>query len=504
MGAHSERPPTAKAEGGLSERVKLVRKGAAPSRHVYDVIVVGGQLSGILSTAMFAKRGLQVLHVPHDGLAEPYTHGEHKLPHAPFFLPPLKAVPAFDEVLQELGITTTIARALQLVPLQLLEQDRWFELSHDEKRRGPELARAFGSSAEEFDELMRKAQAAGDASDSFFQSHPDLPPEGFFARWKFKRHLNRFPGLGLDTPLGNDALVRKLMNFVSSTENASTLTRARTLGRALAGPAIFQGGREGLWQVIAERARDLGADVLAGDEAVERLVLEGSTTGVRLTKNDTTYRAGFVVAATDLDVLTRLMPEKQRKASAKLLPTVAATKALLTLNLVVPEKSLPRGLGTLALLDAPSIDGGAMLLQVGPSSKPEDRVLTVAVTAPIGLRAGGEPAIRALIAQVHQALARVMPFTKPHVTLESTPWIDAAHVVAGRAEVAPLFQLSPEAWLGAAGLTTNSPWKRVLMAGRQILPGLGFEGEVLAAQRAVKLVETSLKKNDPLKKGKPA
>ena len=77
-------------------------------------------------------------------------------------------------------------------------------------------------------------------------------------------------------------------------------------------------------------------------------------------------------------------------------------------------------------------------------------------------------------------------------------------MVAGRAEVAPLFQLPPDAWLGAAGLTTNSPWKRVLLAGRQVLPGLGFEGEVLAAQRAVKMVETSLKKNDPLKTRKPA
>ena len=53
-------------------------------------------------------------------------------------------------------------------------------------------------------------------------------------------------------------------------------------------------------------------------------------------------------------------------------------------------------------------------------------------------------------------------------------------------------------------LTTRSPWKHVVLAGRQVLPGLGFEGEVLAAQRAVKLVESSLKKNDPLKTRKPA
>ncbi|MDP1824667.1 MAG: desaturase [Archangium sp.] len=482
----------------------LVRKGTAPGRHVYDVIVVGGQLGGVLATALFARRGLQVLHVPHDGLSEPYTHGDAKLPFAPFFLPPLKAVAAFDETLHELGLTTAVARALHAVPLQLLEQDRWFELSHDEKRRGPELARVFGADAEGFDELMRKAQAAGDASDSFFQAHPDLPPEGLFGRWKFKRQLARFPGLGLDTPLPSDALVRKLATFIGSVENPGTLSRARTLGRALAGPAIFQGGREGLWQVIADRARELGADVLASDEAVERLVLEGGTTGVRLTKNDTIYRAGFVVAATDLDVLTRLVPEKLRKAAAKVLPTVAAQKALLTLNLVLPERALPRGLGALALVDAPGLEGGALLLQVGPATKPDDRVMTVQVIAPLALRSGGEPAIRALISQVHAALARVMPFTRPHLTLESTPWIDAVHVVAGRAEVAPLFQLPPRAWLGAAGLTTSSPWKHVLLAGRQVLPGLGFEGEVLAAQRAVKMVESSLKKNDPLKTRKPA
>lgn len=477
----------------------VVHKGTAPSRHVYDVIVVGGQLGGIIATALFARRGLQVLHVPHDGLSEPYAHGGVKLPHAPFFIPPIKSVPAFDEALHELGLGTTVARATHLVPLQLLEQERWFELSHDEKRRGPELARAFGADAETFDELMRKAQAAGDASDSFFHTRPELPPEGCFGRWKFKRQLPRFPGLELDTPLPSEALVRKLTPFVTSLESPGSLSRARALGRTLSGPAIFTGGREGLWQVFAERARELGADVLASDEAVERLVLEGGTTGVRLTKTDTIYRGAFVVAATDLDVLTRLVPEKLRKAAAKVLPTVPAQQALLTLNLVLPERSLPRGLGTLALVDAPSLDGGALLLQIGPAAQADQRVMTVCVPAPLGLRAGGEPAIRALIAQVHAALARVMPFTRAHVTLESTPWIDAVHVVAGRAEVAPLFQLPPGAWLGAAGLTTSSPWKRVLLAGRQVLPGLGFEGEVLAAQRAVKVVEARLKKNDPLK-----
>lgn len=478
----------------------VVRRGTAPGRHVYDVIVIGGQLGGILTTAMFAKRGLQVLHVPHDGLGEPWSHGDVKYPHAPFLIPPIKAMPSFDEALTEIGLSSTVSRAMQLVPLQLLEQDRWFELSHDEKRRGPELARAFGADAEAFDELVRKAQASADASDSFFAAKLDFPPEGFFGKWKFKRQLSKFPGLELDTPLPTDSLLRKLLPFIANVENAGPLTRARVLGRTLAGPAVFQGGREGLWLQLAERARELGADVLAPDEAVERVVLDGSTVGLRLTRQDTVYRAGYLVAAMDLEVLTRLMPEKERKAATKRAGELVAQKACVTFHSVLPEKALPRGLGALALVDAPTLEGQVVLLQVGPGPTAEQRIMSATVIAPLGLRAGGEPAISALGSQVHAALARVMPFTKPHFTAQANAWVDAPHVVDGRAEVQPLFQLSADAWSGVTGHTTSSPWKRVVLASRQVLPGLGFEGEVLAAQRAAKFVETHLKKNDPLKR----
>jgi hypothetical protein len=157
-----------------------------------------------------------------------------------------------------------------------------------------------------------------------------------------------------------------------------------------------------------------------------------------------------------------------------------------------------------ALLEAPKIEGGVVLVEVQPGPTPQQRTLTASIQAPVGLRAGGEPAVRALAQQIHAALERVMPFTKPHITAESSPWIDAQPVVAARGEPHPLFALGAEAWLGVAGLTTSSPWKRVLLAGRQVLPGLGFEGEVLAAQRAVKVAETVLKKNDPLKQRRSA
>lgn len=494
--AEQTRHPTASPQGA-----SLTRK--APGRHVYDAIVIGGQLSGAIAAALLARRGMQTLYVPHDGLGEKYTFQGFTYPHAPFLLPPVKSVPAFEEVLTELGLVQPVSRLLHSVPLQLLEQSRWFELNHDEKHRGPELARALGENAEAFDELVRKAQAAGDASDSFFQSKPDFPPEGFFGKWKFKRSLSKFPALPTDTPLETSALLRKLERFLAPSDRSAALTRARVLGRTLSGPLVHDGGREGLWGQLAERARELGADVLQADELVDRLAFDGPMPGVRLSRSDKILRAGVVIAAMDLDVLTPLVPEKQQKAVLKFNP-LTVQKAIVSFHFLLPESALPRGLGRLSLVDAPKLEGGVVLLEVHPGPTPQQRVLTASVEAPVGLRAGGEPAVRALAQQIHASLERVMPFTKAHITAESSPWIDAQPVVAARGEPHPLFTTAQDAWLGVAGVTTTSPWKRVLLAGRQVLPGLGFEGEVLAAQRAVRIAEATLKKNDPLKQRRSA
>lgn len=466
------------------------RQGQSPSRHVYDVIVIGRQLSGIVCTALLAKRGLRVLHFGADSLVEPFRHGEYTFPCRPFFVPPLKAMPLFETLAQELGLTATLQEHLKPTPLQLIEESQRYELFHDEKHRGPELARARGASAEAFDEILRHAQAAPARSESFFRTHPDFPPQGWWARWQLKRELTSRDDITADTPVPPNELVQRLLPFVSHAEKPGPLSRARTLGFALAGPAVVAGGEDSFWNLVVARARELRADVVPS-RSVERLSFEGDGIAVKPKGEDVTYHSKRVVCALDVDTLGKLLPATAQKKHTALTAQLTAHKALLCVHWVVPEKALPRGLATLALHHAPGLDEGATLIQVSESSSPDLRVLTVAAAAPLALASAGEAAVRAFVAQLTKQLDELMPFTRRQALCEVVPWIEAP----ARAHSTPLFRLPEDSWLQLTGHHPLTPWKHIVLANRHVFPGLGFEGELLAAQWAARELGLQLLRN---------
>lgn len=495
----------------MSAPAPLAKLPSTPGRHVYDVIVFGGQLGGVLTAAVLAKRGLQVLLVEHDGLGTPYTHQDYAFPHSPFLTGALEKIAPLEAMLVELGIATQVKRLSHASGLQLLRPRAWFEVHAELGARSKELSRALGDEqAEALLQALDEASKTGAASEPYFHAHPDLPPDGWFAGWKARRHLAKFAGLDADTTLGEQspstALMRALERFAATAEGP--LMRARALARLLPTPHTFPGGQEGFRGLLVDRARELGVDVVDHDQQLELLVFEGRTAaGLRLRRGDVVYKGGCLVAACDLATWAPLLPEARRGPLQKLTPLVPASRALFTTHAVVPEHAVPRGFGPLALIEGTDGELGPVLAQVTTAKKhgheTNERVVTLTVRAPLALRQAGEPAVQALTARVWASVRDVLPFTRAQATLTSSPWTDAPRVVAGVAEPWPTFELGDEAMLGVAGLTTRTPWSHLFNASRQVLPGLGLEGEALAAQRAVVAVEQLLKKKDPLKAGRP-
>jgi phytoene dehydrogenase-like protein len=489
---------------------------AGPSRHLYDVIVVGGQLGGPLCAALLAKRKSRVLYVDHDGLGAGYEHGGWLLPYAPFVSPPLKAMPTVEEALHELGLNTTIQRGLRTFQpeLQLIFERHRLDLPGDSARRKNELSREFGQAGAQVHDQLGKLVAQHESGDRLLKEHQDLPPVGWFSRWRLRRALSGRPGLeqapALDDAEGPARLLRGLWPFLTWLDAPpSALAQTRPLSQVLRGPSHWPGGREGLRELLLKKLQDLGGDVLTRETSdtwvAESLSFEGrKLVGIQLLKSTQVYKAAAVVAATDAGAIRRLIPEKKRhRGLTELLDQVEIRRLLFTVNWVVPERLLPRGMGELMLLEATD-ELGPVLVQVEPARRPggaEDpklRTVCAGAFVPASARELGEEHLVSLKARLERRLEQLIPFARDALEVSSAPYLDASGVRGSRLLPHPLLSVDTEAFAGITGLPPRTPVKNLFLASREVLPGLGFEGELLAGVRAARLVQQALHKTNPL------
>ncbi len=485
------------------------RFAAAPSSRVYDAIVLGPGLGAAFAAALLARRGLRVLWAEHGGPPAAYAHQGFLWPTRVLPLPPPRATPLLEDALTELGLTTQVSRALKpLVPaLQLVLPSHRLDLPLDDARRLAECTREFGSSGARLAEGLKQLAAAHTATDGFLRSKEALPAAGLLSRWRLRRALKAWPALSLPSPLSDsepaEHLLARATAFLVYQDAPGPLAVRRSLGQLLAGPQRFPGGQAGLVELLRHRFEELGGTLLPADgaaSAVQSLSVEGGQpVGLDVRGSEATQRAAFILSALDDVELLPLLPASLRTAKPAALQLAAPNRAVLAVHWVLPAAALPQGLGELALVDEASAVG-ACLVQVGPARRTEGRgdeaglrLVTAAAVVPADVEEGPVSAHAALI---EEALERLLPFARPKALARSVPQLDAP----GRGPGLLLHPLLPRAakaaWEGA-GLPPTTPWASLLRAGREVCPGLGLEGEVLAALGAVARVQRATQKRRP-------
>jgi hypothetical protein len=367
------------------------------------------------------------------------------------------------------------------------------------------------------DSAWTRLTALHEATGAFFKKPLHFPPEGLFGGWKLDRELRKFPAVTSPAPTpGEDPASRLLFSltpFVTFLTETPDLSVSRALSSILESPNRFPGGREGLREILLKKFSDLGGDYLGPEDAqssvVENLSFEGSKlVGVKVMGSDTVYRAPYVVASTDAGALRRLIPDKKRqRALSEALELIDTKRFLFCVNWIVPVELLPKGMGELLILDTDQ-ELGPLLLQVVPARRQggrvEDeslRVICAAAIVPAATRELGEPAQQKLVERIASQLERLMPFVREKLLLQSAPYLDARGARGSRLLPHPLYQALGEPQpLGVLGLPPVTPAKNLLLASREVFPGLGLEGEFLAATQAADRVQEALKKLDPLKR----
>ena len=497
-----------------------------PSRHIYDVIAIGLQPGGMLAAALLAKRGLTVLQIDPLGHAPFYEHGGTLFPLGPRLVPSLRVLPRVEQALYELGINLDLSRLQEGEghALQFLLPGARFDHDIDDNELQREIERAFPKGADAVANCLALATRAAEESHAFFGAALPFPPMGFWDRFRLRHAVKALcpsalpeadivaldespaPKPSPEVTAIREALL-SLSGFLTAFDEDNDLGHRRALSHLLRGAHAFAGGELGLSAQLGQRMLDLGSDVLGCPGRVTPVsdfsFSFSKIEGVSLQGSSSPLRARYFLCAMDAQDFAGLLPDKKAARLRRFAAPLKTTRVGLTINLLVRASGLPLGLKERAVfLSAKCREVGPILIETTPAQTArgdepaEQRVLTI--TARMEREALDHPdKIKAAAEQLERAVIdEICPFLDRHILARSLPMFAAG---PGQQAVCVGFARPPKSFLSLMGLPQRTCFKNLFLANRQVLPGLGLEGELIAGIRLAEFIHRKLRKHDPLK-----
>jgi hypothetical protein len=488
-------------------------------RH-FDVIVLGRSIGALTAAAVLARRDFTTLVLGNGSPSPAYSALDLPLERRPPML--LGATsPCWLRVLSELAQTQTWRR--RLVPaepaLQALAPVFRVDLSNDAGHFAREIDREFPELYHVVEQLYRRLDAVDQAADEAFDKDAIWPPGTFWERRETGKHAARLPyvhaepdaDLLSEFPRGHfyRRLVRASVLFGT---NFSTLPPpfaiARLHGAWRRSSARLAEGDAELERFLVERIESHGGQCRLGDRAAAIHLRRGVAAGVVLENDDQPTGCEFVLTDLDGESVAQLAGGQGiHKSALREWPRITSTVARFVVSLVARTEGLPEPLAR------------SSILFVDPASHPRGYPQAIHLTRTP--RPGGLTTLSAEIMWpdhgslelaearrfVLAALLRELPFLSRHLLVVDSPfdglpvWEMRDGVARerprrslGLSPIEPMVrqvEVDPPGYLGFSGEPVRGPIERTLLLGRSVLPGLGQEGELLAAWSAARLVTKS-------------
>ncbi len=460
-------------------------------KNYFDVFVVGSSPGGFVTAALLAKRGYRVAVAPGEGV-----------PATPLLIPGGRGAAVLAWVFGQLGLTQEMRNRLRrLEPgCQIILPRHRFDLAMESVDAREELRRELPDDDDVIARWIEGLAAARLGTDGLLDPPPVLPATTMrdVRAWKARLrtaqvdggpapsleslHVTR--GLEGDHPLAAVAAAGASFLSLLHPSIRPGPGPARLLSLLQQGVWVVEGGRPAFAEMMRERLKTYGVALL-GCGAVREI--QPSWRGsVRVDTDKETLAARVVVHAGDARGLPDLLPAggKRRKLEEQVegAREVARRRVL---RVRAPLGARPSGLGPLAVVDP--LDGAAPVLIRTEDSETETR-FTVVFEEPTNPAPDQAPPRD----RAWGLLLGVAPFLDEHVADE--PFVEPGGVAVYQA---PAGDRGAEDG-GLSLLTHRTPFKQIFLAGHQVLPGLGLEGEFLAGVGCAEHVARQVKRKDLL------
>jgi hypothetical protein len=500
----------------------------------YDVIVLGQDLAATVAGAVLAHRGFRVL-LAGVSTEERYAIGPYVLPRSPFALAGMES-PALRRIVSELNLVQVLRRRTEpnRPAFQLLLPDHRIDVGDE---LGRELARELPDSAPAFEAFSERLGEVSAAVESILNQDLILPAAGFWDRRDANRVGARLPtseeDFGAPLPMGHPlrALFALPAQFACDHADPGIISLSRLGDLHRRGTYRIDGGREGLRVLLLDRLRTHSGEVRPDLTPLQIVFRRGKPVAVRFGSRNAheakprpilmterssqasrpselspdsafTEEVGcaHVLCGMGVERLLRLLDGE--KIPRRLLEAAERKPAFYRyhLHLVAPLDALPDALGRLAFSVAdearPLWGANALKLHLADGYG-QHAVLSVEALATDPTPDG----LASLRREIYSHLDRLLPFAFRHLLLchsphDGLPPERVNELAPPPVDMDPVWRWSEPLPLGFCGLPHATGLKNLYLVSRQVLPGLGFEGELQTGWGAARLVLQTEKKRD--------
>jgi phytoene dehydrogenase-like protein len=512
------------------------------SRH-YDVVVLGRSLGALAAAALLARRDFRVLLLGQGQRPCDYHFEGHLLRRRTFTL--LSGTsPAWRRILHELAQTPRFRRRVEpLDPMfAFMSSGRRVHVPPDMELFVREVDREFPEVRQLVDELYATFAQVNAAADVAFERDSAWPPGSLWERLETGRLAATLPyirGCSQNDLLGKfpvghpyRSLVLWPAVFASHTavtpEQLPPFAAARLHGAWTRGIQSLAGGEDELADFLLERIEAHGGECRLGGRAMSVIVRRGAVAGVLQDGDEETTSTSTLVTDLTGELLAELASGEGLTSRARReWPRLTAVAGRFVVSIVVRCRLLPDPLPQESFLvpavaHRPDPRRPTIHLQridTTEQDRPEHREMLARTSMNDARRSDEALLVAEALLPVRGALTLLeareavlatlreyIPFLDDHLLIVDSPHdglplrdlssgkphdVDRIHVTQSTPGAEPmqwLWKVDPPGWHDLAGEAFRGPIPGTYLVGPTVMPGLGQEGELLAAWSAARAI----------------
>lgn len=487
-------------------------------RH-FDVVVMGRSLGCLSAAALLARRDFRVLVIGQGERPPSYSWEGRRLARRAFSML-FHETPVWRRLLQDLAQSQTFRRRTRRrePSFSLLTQEGRLQMWSERAALAAETRREFPDVQPIIDEIGLSVGLAHRGLESILERDTAWPPQNLLERLRARRWLRALPWVGEDMrvlldklPAGHvyrDAAFLPAAfagDWANPPAELPVLSAARLLQAFVRHAAWFEGGEEAFEDFLVQRILAHGGMCRLEERADGLALRRGRISGVVIGGGEQTIGTECLITSLDGRALVELAEGQGLSHHYAGWPELKPTTGRFIVSCWLRSAGLPEPLAEEAMvLPARGSLGRAgarpaLHLQhrvAGSSSSGEPLSLLVAeALVPLGLGRR----VTELRADVLDVLREQFPFLDRHLVLVDSPHdglplhqyeggqrreVERVYVpgASARAEtLRPLWRAETPGFLGLAGEPMAGPVRGTWLVGTTVFPGLGQEGEVLAA-----------------------